>query len=57
MNLKFDVSFILSLDEDNTILSLAEDSRVEDMKEKISELLYEMEDVSVINIRVKERKK
>jgi hypothetical protein len=55
MNKRFSVTFVLEVDEDNNILSSVEEAHVDDVFDLVKDLFYDVDDVEVENIIVKER--
>ena len=55
MNKRFSVTFVLEVDEDNNILSSVEEAHVDDVFDLVKDLFYDVDDVKVENIIVKER--
>lgn len=55
MNKRFSVTFVLEVDEDNNILSSVEEAHVDDVFDLVKDLFYDVDDVEVENITVKER--
>lgn len=54
---KFSVMFLLSVDEDNNILSSYEGAHEEDIFDLVKQTFYDVDDVEVENLVVKERYK
>ena len=52
---KFYISFILSIEEDNNILAISEEEHTQDVKDKVQDLLYELDDTKITNLKVKEK--
>jgi hypothetical protein len=52
---KYSVTFLLIIDEDNNILSSFDDAHEEDVHDLIKEVMYDIDDVEVENLLVKER--
>jgi hypothetical protein len=52
---KFYVSFYITLEEDNTILSLCSDTHEDDVQEVIRHIIYDIDDVKIHNLTVKEK--
>jgi hypothetical protein len=55
MNKRFSVTFVLEIDEDNNLLSSVEEAHIDDVYDLIKDLFYDVDDVEVENITVKER--
>ncbi len=52
---KFSVTFLLRVDEDNNILSCHEVGHEEDIHDLITDIMYDVDDVEIENLVVKER--
>jgi hypothetical protein len=52
---KFYVSFLITVDDDNNILSSFEADHVEDMQDLMLNLLHDIDDTEIENLTVKER--
>ena len=52
---RFTVTFLIKVDEDNNILSSFEDNHEEDVYDLISGVMYDVDDVEIENLVVKER--
>lgn len=52
---KYSITFTLNVDEDNNILSAFEDNHEEDVHDLISDVMYDVDDVQIENLTVKER--
>tara|TARA_R100001377_G_scaffold32179_1_gene17571 strand:- start:601 stop:777 length:177 start_codon:yes stop_codon:yes gene_type:complete len=52
----FSVTFLLQIDEANNILGSYEDAHTEDVSDLVTDTFYDIDDVSVQNILVKERR-
>lgn len=52
---KFSITFVLLIDEDNNILSSFEENHEEDVHDLITDVMYDVDDVRVENMVVKER--
>jgi hypothetical protein len=52
---KFSVTFVVKVDEDNNFLSAYEDNHEEDMHDLITNVMYDVDDVEIENLVVKER--
>lgn len=55
MNKRFSVTFVLEVDEYNNILSAVPESHVEDVFDLVKDVFYDVDDVEVDNLIVKER--
>ena len=53
--MKYNISFVLTVDEDNNILSAYEDDHVADIQDLINGMIYDVDDVSIENLTVKEK--
>jgi hypothetical protein len=51
----FSVSFLIQVDENNNILGSYEDAHTEDVSDLISDTFYDVDDVNIISINVRER--
>ncbi len=52
---KFSVTFLMTIDEDNNILSSYEDNHEEDVHDLLKDVMYDVDDVEVENLVVRER--
>lgn len=52
---KFNVMFILTVEDDNNILSSFEDAHEDDVFDLITDTMYDIDDVKIENLVVKER--
>jgi hypothetical protein len=52
---KFSVTFVVEMDEDNNILSSFDDNHEEDVHDLITNVMYDVDDLKVDNLVVKER--
>ena len=52
---KFSVTFLRTIDEDNNILSSYEDNHEEDVHDLLKDVMYDVDDVEVENLVVRER--
>ena len=52
---KFSVTFVLKVDRNNNILSSYEDSHEQDIHDLITDVIYDVDDVEIENLNVKER--
>ena len=53
--MKYNISFVLTVDEDNNILSSYEEDHVVDIQDLINGIIYDVDDVSIENLTVKEK--
>ena len=51
----FSVSFIMLLDKNNNILSSSEDGHVEDVADLIQDIMYDIDDVKIRSLIVREK--
>jgi hypothetical protein len=54
MNKSFNVSFIMLIDKHNNILSSSEDTHVEDIADLIQDVMYDIDDIKIRSLVVKE---
>ncbi len=54
MNKSFSVSFIMLIDKHNNILSSSEDTHVEDVADLIQDVMYDIDDIKIRSLVVKE---
>lgn len=52
---KFSVTFVVEMDEDNNILSSFDDNHEEDVCDLITNVMYDVDDLKIDNLVVKER--
>ena len=52
---KFNVMFVLKVDKSNNILSSHEDAHESDIHDLITDVMYDVDDVEIDNLLVKER--
>lgn len=52
---KFSVTFVVEMDEDNNILSSFDDNHEEDVYDLITNVMYDVDDLKIDNLVVKER--
>ena len=52
---KFSVTFVIERDEDNNILSSFDDNHEDDVHDLITNVMYDVDDVKIDNLTVKER--
>jgi len=53
---KFNVTFVAKVDDNNNILSASNDSHEKDVHDLITDVIYDVDDMSIENLNVKERK-
>ena len=53
--MKYNISFVLTVDADNNILSSYEEDHVVDIQDLINGIIYDVDDVSIENLTVKEK--
>jgi len=51
----FSITAVLKIDNTNNVLSSFEDSHEEDVRDLITDVFYDVDDIDVTNILVKER--
>jgi hypothetical protein len=51
----FSVTAVVKVDSNNNILSSFEDSHEEDVRDLITDVFYDVDDIEITNILVKER--
>ncbi len=54
MNKSFSVSFIMLIDKHNNILSSSEDTHVEDVADLIQDVMYDVDDIKIRSLVVRE---
>jgi hypothetical protein len=52
---RFSVTFIAKVDNNNNILSSYEDNHEQDMHDLITDVIYDVDDVEIENLNVRER--
>ena len=52
---RFSVTFVMKVDKNNNILSSYEDSHEQDIHDLITDVIYDVDDVEIENLNVKER--
>ena len=52
---KFSVTFVAKLDDNNNILSSYEDNHEQDIHDLITDIIYDIDDVEIENLNVRER--
>jgi hypothetical protein len=55
MNKKFNVTFVIEVEEDGNILSLVEDAHAEDVYDLIHNTFHDIDDIHIDKLQVKER--
>lgn len=55
MDKRFSVTFVMAVDKDANFLSSVEDAHTEDVYDLIKDMFYDVDDVKVENLTVKER--
>ena len=55
MGLRFEIVLTVEVDEDSNFLEVSEDSTLEVIKEKISDSLYDMDDIVIKDMDVTRR--
>jgi len=53
---KFNITFVAKVDDNNNILSSSNDSHEKDVHDLITDVIYDVDDMSIENLNVKERK-
>lgn len=53
---KFNVTFVAKVDDNNNILSSSNDSHEKDVHDLITDVIYDVDDMNIENLNVKERK-
>jgi len=51
----FSVTAVVKVDSNNNVLSSFEDSHEEDVKDLITDVFYDVDDIEITNVLVKER--
>ena len=52
---KFSVTFVVKVDKNNNILSSYEDNHEQDIYDLITDVIYDVDDVEIENLNVRER--
>ena len=52
---KFSVTFVLKVDDNNNILSSSDEHHIEDIHDLITDVIYDVDDVKIENLSIKER--
>ena len=52
---RFSVTFVAKVDNNNNILSSYEDNHEQDMHDLVTDIIYDVDDVEIENLHVKER--
>ena len=55
MGLRFEIELTIEVDEDANFLEVSEDSKLEVVREKISDCLYDLDDVQLLDVYVTRR--
>jgi len=55
MSIKFSITYVVTVDENNNILSSFEDNYEQDIHDLITDVMYDIDDVEISNLMVKER--
>jgi hypothetical protein len=55
MQKKFSVTFVLKVDEDNNIFSSVEEAHEDDVYDLVRNTFYDIDDIELDNLNVKER--
>ena len=55
MGLRFEIVLTVEVDEDSNFLEVSEDSTLEVIKEKITDCLYDSDDLKILDIDVTRR--
>jgi hypothetical protein len=53
---KFSVTFVIKVDNNNNILSSYEHNHERDIRDLITDIIYDVDDVAIESLTVKERK-
>ena len=53
---KFNVSFVAKVDDTNNLLSSSKDSHEKDVHDLITDVIYDVDDMNIENLNVKEKK-
>tara|TARA_R110000823_G_scaffold145182_1_gene275348 strand:- start:575 stop:742 length:168 start_codon:yes stop_codon:yes gene_type:complete len=52
---RFSITFVAKVDDNNNILSSFEDNHEQDMHDLITDIIYDIDDVEIENLHVRER--
>jgi len=52
---RFSVTFVANVDDNNNILSSYEDNNEQDIYDLITDIIYDVDDVDIENLNVRER--
>lgn len=52
---KFSVTFVAKVDDNNNILSSYEDNHEQDIHDLVTDIIYDIDDVDIENLNVRER--
>ena len=55
MGLRFEIVLTVEVDEDSNFLEVSEDSTLEVIKEKISDCVYDLDDLEIVEVDVTRR--
>ena len=55
MGLRFEIVLTVEVDEDSNFLEVSEESTLEVVKEKISDCLYDLDDLKIVEVDVTRR--
>ena len=55
MGLRFEIELTIEVEEDANFLEVSEDSKLEVVSEKISDCLYDLDDVQLLDVYVTRR--
>jgi hypothetical protein len=55
MKKKFAVHFLLLIEENNNLLSSLEEAHEEDVKDLLQEIMYDVDDLEIQDVKVKEK--
>ena len=56
MGLRFEIELAIEVEEDANFLEVSEDSKLEVVKEKITDCLYDLDDVEIIDVDITRRR-
>ena len=56
MSLRFEIVLTVEVDESAYFLEVADDSELEVVKEKVSDCLYDLDDVEIIDVDITRRR-
>jgi|TARA_Y100000389_G_C17195708_1_gene381083 hypothetical protein len=52
---KFSITFVAKIDDSNNILSAYEDNHEQDIHDLITDVIYDIDDIEIENLNVRER--